>query len=89
LGMRNRPLDPVPRQVVEEIARGQAEPCDFCHSGDGAPYEVEVRTGECNFVVTCANCRGSTSVVSLSREEAASRLGLIHGNQRTIDETGG
>jgi hypothetical protein len=88
--MRNRPLDPVPRQVVEEIARGQAEPCYFCHFRRWrAPYEVEVSTGEWNFVVTCANCRGSTSLVSLLREEAASRLRLIHGHQRTIDETGG
>jgi formate dehydrogenase maturation protein FdhE len=90
LGMRNRPLDPVQRQLVEEIARVQAEPCDFCHSRRWrAPYEVEVSTGEWNFVVRCANCEDSTSVVSLSREEAASRLGLIHGHQRTIDETSG
>jgi hypothetical protein len=55
--MRNRPLDPVQRQLVEEIARVQAEPCDFCHSRRWrAPYEVEVSTGEWNFVVTCANC---------------------------------
>jgi hypothetical protein len=57
--------------------------------GVDAPYEVEVSTGEWNFVVTCANCRGRTGVVSLLREEAASRLGLILGHQRTIDETSG
>jgi hypothetical protein len=89
--MRNRLLDPVQRQLVEEIARGQAEPCYFCHSRRWrAPYEVEVSTGDWNFVVTCANCEDSTSVVSLSREEASSRLGLIHGRlQRRMDETGG
>jgi len=88
--MRKTPLDLVQRQIVEEIARGQAEPCYFCQSRRWrAPYEAEGSTGDWTFVVTCANCEDGTSVVSLSREEAASRLGLIHGrHQRRMDETG-
>jgi hypothetical protein len=89
--MRGTPLTPKQRRIVEEIATERARPCYFCSSREWrAPFVAEGSTGPWNFLVTCAVCGDGTEVFELSRDEAATRLGLRHGqHQEKVDETGG
>jgi hypothetical protein len=89
--MSDTPLTYEQRRIVEEIAAERARLCYFYGSEVwSAPYVAKGSTGPWKFIVTCADCGDGTAVVSVSREEAATRMDLRHGrHQRRINETGG